>query len=89
MDKKVISNYLYNLVYQILAIALPVFTIPYVSRILGANGIGEYNYINGVVTYFGIFAALGTVTYAQKEIACVQDNLYKRSKNSGKYFILD
>ena len=88
MDKKVISNYLYNLVYQILAIALPVFTIPYVSRILGANGIGEYNYINGVVTYFGIFAALGTVTYAQKEIACVQDNLYKRSKKFWEIFYI-
>ena len=88
MDKKVISNYIYNLIYQMLAIALPIFTIPYVSRVLGANGIGEYNYINGIVTYFGIFAALGTVTYAQKEIARIQKDKYERSKKFWEIFYI-
>ena len=37
-------NYLYNLIYQILGMLIPLITTPYVSRILGASQIGEYTY---------------------------------------------
>ena len=37
-------NFAYNLVYQILAVALPLVTTPYLSRVLGADGLGAYSY---------------------------------------------
>ena len=43
MNKNSVSkNYVYNLIYQILLIFLPLITTPYVSRVLGAENIGIY-----------------------------------------------
>lgn len=80
MNSKVFLNYLYNLSYEILSLVLPIFSVPYVSRVLGAYQLGKYYYVSAVVTYFGIFAVLGTVDYGQREIAKRQDDLLERSK---------
>ena len=34
------KNMAYNVAYQVLVIVLPLVTAPYVSRILGAEGLG-------------------------------------------------
>lgn len=68
------SNFLFNLIYQILAVITPIFTTPYISRVLSADGIGKYSYALSIVTYFGIFGCLGTATYGQLEIARNRDN---------------
>jgi O-antigen/teichoic acid export membrane protein len=47
---------------------------------LGAYQLGKYYYVIAVVTYFGIFAVLGTVDYGQREIAKRQDDILERSK---------
>ena len=80
MNSKLSLNYFYNLMYQFLAIALPIVTVPYVSRALGASALGEYYYIAAVVSYFNIFAILGTTDYGQREIAKRQGNKEARSK---------
>lgn len=80
MKSKVTINYFYNLIYQLLSIALPTLTVPYVSRVLGASGLGQYYYVSSVVTYFGILAATGTVDFGQRETAKRQDNKIARSQ---------
>ena len=60
-------------------IVIPLISIPYISRILGAEGIGVYSYTFSIVSYFTIFATFGTSIYAQREIAYCQDNDKKRS----------
>jgi len=37
---KLIKNYIYNSIYQVLSIIIPVVTIPYVARALGAEAVG-------------------------------------------------
>ena len=71
-DKKIAKNYIYNLIYQVLVIILPLITTPYVSRILGAENIGIYSYTLSIVTYFVLIGSLGIATYGQREIAYVQ-----------------
>ncbi|MCC8069522.1 MAG: flippase [Ruminococcus sp.] len=78
--KSVKRNYLYNLSYEILLLLTPLVTTPYVSRVLGAEGVGLYSYSSSVVSYFALFAVLGTVRYGQREISCMQDQLENRSK---------
>lgn len=81
MDKKSIKkNYIYNLFYQVLLLVTPLITTPYVSRVLGADKIGEVSYTESVVSYFVMFATMGITTYGQREISYVQDSKEKRSK---------
>lgn len=77
---KVLKNYLYNLSYQILAIFVPLITTPYVSRVLGAKGVGIFSYTHSIVHYFIIFGCLGLNLYGQREIAYVQHDRDKRDK---------
>ena len=72
--KKISTNYIYNLMFQIINLLLPIITTPYISRILQADNIGIYSYTYSVVTTFVLFGSLGTATYGQKEIAAAGDD---------------
>jgi len=80
MDKKVTSNFFYNMAYQILCILTPLVTTPYVARVLGSEGVGIYSYTSTMALTFALFAALGANTYGQREIAMRQNDVYGRSK---------
>lgn len=77
---KVIKNYFYNASYQILLVVLPIIVTPYVSRVLGASGVGTYNYTNSITQFFMVFGCIGLNLYGQREIAYYQQNIEKRSK---------
>lgn len=74
------KNYIYRLVYDALILIIPFITTPYVSRVLGVQGVGTYSFIYSIVSYFLLFAALGTVTYGTREIAQHRDNKKEASK---------
>ena len=80
MRRSVKSNYIYNLLYQILVIILPLITTPYVSRVLNPTGIGTINYTSSVVSVAVLVCSLGSGLYAQKEIAFAGDNKSRRSR---------
>lgn len=80
MDKKVVKNYLYNLSYQLLLIILPIITTPYVSRVLGAKGVGTYSYTNSITQYFILLGCIGLNLYGQREIAYYQNDIKKRNR---------
>lgn len=81
MKKTTVSkNYLFNLAYHLISIFAPLIVVPYVSRILGASGIGVFGYTISIVTYFVLFGSLGLSLYGQREIAFVQNDKQKRSK---------
>ena len=61
-------------------IILPLITTPYLSRVLGAEGIGIYGYTYSIVTYFILFGSLGVAMYGQREIAYAQENIEARKK---------
>ena len=74
------KNYLYRVFYEVLILITPFITTPYVSRVLGADGVGVYSYTYSVITYFMLFGALGTASYGAREIARTRDDKYKSSK---------
>ena len=71
---KLISNYLYNTIYQLLLLALPVITIPYLSRTLGPEGIGMNAYSLSIVQIFILFSMVGIPLYGNRQIASAKDN---------------
>lgn len=74
------KNYIYNTIYRIFTIITPLITTPYVARIFGAEIIGIKSYVGTILAYFTMFAALGTYTYGQREIAMCRDDREKASK---------
>lgn len=50
--RNIVSNFMYQYLYQIVSIIVPLVTFPYISRVVGAEGIGEYTYTYTVVYYF-------------------------------------
>ena len=88
MRNSIKKNYIYNLIYQILVIILPIITTPYISRVLGAENIGIYSYTTSISAYFILFGSLGINLYAQREIAYHQDNKKKNSKTFFEIVIL-
>lgn len=73
-------NYLYNTFNQILSILAPLITTPYVSRVLCADGIGQYSYTYSIVSYFVLIATLGSTAFGQREIAYSCDDKRNRSR---------
>ena len=80
MSKSISRNYIYNLSYQIITLLTPLITTPYVSRVLGPDGIGIYSYTTSVVTYFVILGTMGLSNYGQREIAYHQDDKHEQSR---------
>ncbi len=85
--KSVKKNYFYNLLYQLFLLIVPLITTPYVSRVLGAEGVGKYSFSFSIITYFTIFGALGFGYYAQREIAKHQDDKHGQIVSFFEIFI--
>ncbi len=86
--KSLTKNYIYDLLYRVLQIITPLITAPYVSRVLGAEGIGAYSYTASICSYFTLFAILGSDTYGQREIAFCGSNKEKRSQIFWEIFFI-
>ena len=81
-------NFLYQAFYEILVLALPLLTSPYISRVLGASNIGIYSYTYTIANYFVLFAALGIKNYGNREISRNKDNRETLNKTfSGILFL--
>lgn len=74
------KNVAYNFAYQLLILILPLVTAPYLSRVIGAEGVGVYSYSYSIATYFVYFVMLGLNNYGNRSIAAVQDDRQNRSK---------
>ena len=74
------SNFLYQASYQVLLILIPLVTTPYLSRTLGAEGVGVFSYTQAIANYFVMFATLGMSTYGVREIAAAGDDRDARSR---------
>lgn len=73
------KNYLYSISYQILLLIVPFITVPYLSRVLGAEVLGIYSYTNTIASYFYLFSMLGISNYGNRTIAQIRDNYKKRN----------
>ena len=80
MQPSLKKNYIYRVFYEVLILITPFITTPYVSRVLGADGVGDYSFTYSIITYFMLFGALGTAGYGSREIAQARDEKKRMSK---------
>ena len=86
--KSLQKNFLYNVLYQILLVILPLITAPYISRTLGATAVGVYSYTYSVAYYFLLIAMLGIVNHGNRSIAAVRDDRKKLDKTFSSIYSL-
>ncbi len=81
--KDVFKNFSYTLIYQILALILPIVTVPYITRILNQELIGLNSVVQANCSYFELIGMLGITLLGPREIAkCLGD----KDKLSNTFF---
>ena len=79
---KVKKNIVYQAVYQILHLCVPLITTPIVSRALGPSVLGDFSYTSAIVSYFALFCLLGVNNYGLREIAKVNKTSSRKELSS-------
>lgn len=85
---KIVKNYLYNIGYQLFIIIIPLVTVPYISRVLGSDGVGINAYTNSIIQYFILFGSIGINLYGNRTIAYYRDDKEKMSQTFWEIAIL-
>lgn len=80
MNKKILKNYIYNSLYQIILAITPIITIPYKTRIFTSDNLGIYSYIFTVISYVILLGSIGINLYGKREIAYNKDNPKEKIK---------
>lgn len=73
------KNFLYSIFYQMLNFILPLITAPYISRVIGLEGVGIFSYTNSIAQYFILFSILGLNNYGNRAISRVRNNKARMS----------
>ena len=66
-------NMFLNAVKGFMSVFFPLITFPYISRVLGVEGIGKYNFAFSIIHYFLLIAGLGINQYAIREGSGIRD----------------
>lgn len=88
MDKKILQNYIYNIAYQLVKIALPLVTVPYLYAHVGAETLGISDFASNIAGWFILFGTLGVNTYGNRAIAKVRDDKEKMSMTFWQIFVM-
>lgn len=84
----IIKNYIYNTVYQIMLLFIPLITMPYLTRIFTPDQLGLNTYTLSIVNYFVLFGMLGMQMYANRQIAYVRDDKDKLNKTFSSLYLI-
>lgn len=73
------KNFVWSTLLTVSGYVFPIITFPYVTRVLGAEGIGSFQYADSVIQYFCFFALMGVNTVGIREIAKAKNNAIEMS----------
>lgn len=81
-------NIFYNTLYQFVNLIIPIIIAPYLSRVIGADGIGLSAYGKAMAGYFLLFAVLGLNSYGNRTIALVKTDKKKVSETFWEIYLM-
>lgn len=73
-------NYILSVGINLAGYIFPLITYPYVTRVLGATGIGRVSFAETAASYFVLLTSLGIPTYGIRACAAVRDNKKELAK---------
>ena len=59
MDKKLTSNYIYSVLYQLLIVITPFITTPYLTRVMGVTPLSINDLTGNITQWFVLFGIMG------------------------------
>ena len=68
------KNTIYNMAYRLFSMLLPLVTAPYLSRVVGTEGVGLYGYAWAISYTFCLVGMLGLENYGPRAIAQAKDD---------------
>lgn len=71
---RLVKNYLAYLFYDVIALVVPLFTAPYLARILHADNYGIYSYVYSVTSLICTISLIGLNSYGSRQVAYDRDN---------------
>ncbi len=78
-----------NALLQVISVAFPLITFPYISRTLLPEGVGKVSFANSIISYFIMFAQLGMPTYGIRACARMRDDKDRLSKTAQELLIIN
>lgn len=72
--KRTFLNIVYNAVYQIFLVLVPLITVPYLSRVLGPKTYGIYSSVNNTVQFLMVFCTLSIAYIGMRTISRTRVN---------------
>lgn len=88
MAQSVKVNYILNLINTGTQMLFPLITFPYVCRVIEADGIGQINFFQSIISYISLFTCLGIPMYAIREIARDRNDVVQMNRTAMEILLL-
>ena len=88
-QKSLNLNMLLNAIKGFMGVIFPLITFPYISRVLGVENLGRFNFAVSVIAYIVLLAGLGINQYAIREGARVREDKEKFGKLANQVFTIN
>ena len=88
MAQSVKINYILNLINTGTQMLFPLITFPYVCRVIEADGIGQINFFQSIISYISLFTCLGIPMYAIREIARDRSDVVQMNRTAMEILLL-
>lgn len=81
-------GYILNLINTGTQMLFPLITFPYVCRVIEADGIGQINFFQSIISYISLFTCLGIPMYAIREIARDRSDVVQMNRTAMEILLL-
>ena len=88
MAQSIKVNYILNLINTGTQMLFPLITFPYVCRVIEADGIGQINFFQSIISYISLFTCLGIPMYAIREIARDRSDVVQMNRTAMEILLL-
>ncbi len=83
------KNFVWSSILTVAGYLFPLITFPYVTRVLGVEGLGNYQFAYSTIEYFCIFAMLGMGAIGIREVAKEKGDREKLSQTFSSLVIIN
>jgi O-antigen/teichoic acid export membrane protein len=81
-------NFFFNFLLSCAQVLFPLFSIPYISRVLDPEGVGRVGFIDSFTYYFIVLAELGITVYGIREVASRKNDALQLRKLVSELLLL-